>query len=288
MQICAQDTMKVVKLGEHIGAEVAGVDLSKPVDAQTKRRLNEALVHNVALVIKNQNFDARQFLAAGSLFGEPMARAYSNPLPDVPLVQRISSHTRNKDGSVYRTGPRWHTDQADHEYPPKYTALYAIELFRTGGGTTGILNMRAVYDSLPESLKKRVDGMKTVYASADSASKNLDTDGIAGQGAAKRELVIHPLVRTNPDTGRKAIYFHPGRVKNIVGMTPEDSYKLLDELLASALKPQYIYNHDWTLGDMLIWDNRSALHKANYDYDPTDMSQHRCMYRMLVNGERPY
>jgi taurine dioxygenase len=95
-------------------------------------------------------------------------------------------------------------------------------------------------------------------------------------------------VRTNPDTGRKAIFFHPRRVRNIVGMTPEDSEKLLDELLERALQPEYIYNHDWTLGDMLIWDNRSALHKANYDYDPTDMTQHRCMYRMLVNGERPY
>lgn len=130
--------------------------------------------------------------------------------------------------------------------------------------------------------------MKTVYVSADSASKHFDTDRLARQAAAKPELVIHPRVRTNPDTGRKAIYFHPNRVKNIVGMTPEDSCKLLDELLERALKPECIYNHDWTLGDMLIWDNRSALHKANYDYDPTDMTQHRCMYRMLVNGERPH
>ena len=287
MQICAQDTVKVRKLTEHIGAEVTGIDLSKPVDAETKRRLNEALVQNIALVIKNQNFDARQFLAAGSLFGEPMAREYSNPLPDMPLVQRISSHTRNKDGSVYYTGVRWHTDQADHECPPKYTALYAIELFRTGGGTTGIANMRAAYDSLPESLKKRIDGMKTVYVIARSASKNVNTDRLAWPAAAKPEPVIHPLVRINPDTGRKAVYFHPGRVENIVGMTPEDSGKLLGELLERALKSDYVYNHDWTLGDMLIWDNRSALHKANYDYDPTDMTQHRCMYRMLVNGERP-
>ena len=95
-------------------------------------------------------------------------------------------------------------------------------------------------------------------------------------------------MRTNTDTGRKAIYFHPGRVENIVGMGPEESHKLLDELVQYALRPEFIYNHNWVLGDMLIWDNRSALHKANYDYDPLDTTQERKMYRMLIKGERPH
>jgi taurine dioxygenase len=290
MQIRAQDTMKVRKLQEHIGAEVTGVDLSKPVDAETKRRLNEALVQNIALVIRDQKFgDHRQFHAAGSLFGEPMQRDYStHSIPDLPEVHIISSHHRNKDGTVNLTGPRWHTDHANHEYPPKYTTLYAIKLFETGGGSTGIANTRAAYDSLPDAMKKRIDGMKTVNVIAGSASKNVNSDRLAWQKAANPEPVLQPLVRTNPDTGRKAIYFHPGRVENIVGMGPEESHKLLDELVQYALRPEFIYNHDWVLGDMLIWDNRSALHKANYDYDPLDTTQERKMYRMLIKGERPH
>ena len=106
-------------------------------------------------------------------------------------------------------------------------------------------------------------------------------------GRSTTKAANQPLVRTNADTGKKAIYFHPGRVENIVGMSPEDTHKLLEELLERALKPEFIYNHQWKLGDMLIWDNRSALHRANYDYDVTDMTQQRLMYRMLVKGERP-
>lgn len=290
MQIRAQDTMKVRKLQDYIGAEVTGVDLSKPVDAETKRRLNEALVQNIALVIKNQSFDGpRQFFDAACLFGEPQARDYStHSLPDLPQVHVISSHHRNKDGTINYTGPRWHTDHANHECPPKYTMLYAVKLFETGGGSTGIANMRAAYDALPDATKKRIDTMQTVNVIAGSASKNVNSDRLAWQKEANPEPVIHPLVRTNPDTGKKAIYFHPGRVENIVGMSPQDSHKLLDELVEHALKPQYIYNHTWSLGDVLIWDNRSALHKANYDYDPLDTTQERRMFRTLIKGERPH
>ncbi|MGY8816097.1 MAG: TauD/TfdA dioxygenase family protein, partial [Gammaproteobacteria bacterium] len=128
---------------------------------------------------------------------------------------------------------------------------------------------------------------KTVNVIAGSGSKDINSDRLAWQAKANPEPVIQPLVRTNADTGKKAIYFHPGRVENIVGMSPEDSHKLLEELLERALKPEFIYNHQWKLGDMLIWDNRSALHRANYDYDVTDMTQQRLMYRMLVKGERP-
>jgi taurine dioxygenase len=283
-----KSAMKVTKMSPLVGAEVTGVDLTKPLEGETQQKLNKALVDNIALVIRDQKFTAKKFYEAGSLFGEPMERDYSEyNIPDAPFVHQISSHDRNKDNSLKKTGPKWHTDHANHEYPPKYTTLYALELFRTGGGSTGIANTRAAYDALPEDLKKRIDGMKTVNVIAGSASKDINSDRLAWQAKANPEPVIQPLVRTNADTGKKAIYFHPGRVENIVGMSPEDSHKLLEELLERALKPEFIYNHQWKLGDMLIWDNRSALHRANYDYDVTDMTQQRLMYRMLVKGERP-
>jgi taurine dioxygenase len=101
------------------------------------------------------------------------------------------------------------------------------------------------------------------------------------------EPVLQPLVRTNPDNGRKALYFHTSKTENIIGLTPQETQVLFDELLTYALKPEFIYSHTWRLGDMLLWDNRSALHKANYDYDPADVTQHRLLYRIMVKGERP-
>jgi taurine dioxygenase len=99
--------------------------------------------------------------------------------------------------------------------------------------------------------------------------------------------VMHPLVRTHPDNGTKAIYFSQNRVENIIGMDPHESQTLLEKLLGHAVRPEFVYSHTWRLGDMLIWDNRAAMHKANYDYDPTDPNQKRPMYRILVKGERP-
>lgn len=280
--------MTITKMSPLIGAQVTGIDLTRAIDKQTQDTLHKALVDNIVLVIRDQRFTAEQFLAAGCLFGEPMERDYSDyNIPGMSLVHRISSHDRNKDGSIKKTGPRWHTDHANHEYPPKFTALYAIELFRSGGGSTGIANMQAAFDALPIALQQRIAEMQTVNVIAGSASKHVNSDRLTWQAEQSPPPVLQPLIRTNADSGKKAIYFHPGRVENIVGMTPHESHELLDELLQRALKPQFIYNHEWQLGDMLIWDNRSALHKANYDYDPHDMTQQRLMYRMLIKGERP-
>lgn len=155
--------LEIRKIRGDFGAEARGVDLARPVDPEVRRQLNEAAAQHAMLVIKGQSFDARQFLEAGRVFGEPMTRPYANPLPDLPLVQRLSSHDRREDGSVSKTGPDWHTDQIDDEHPPSYTLLYAVELFRTGGGTTGIIDMRAVYDALPGRLKERIEGLKAAY-----------------------------------------------------------------------------------------------------------------------------
>ena len=286
--VAPKQKLTVRPLGEYIGAEVTGIDLTQPLDEETRKRLHEALVRHIALVIRDQKFTARQFLDAALVFGEPMDRNFlTYSVPGVPYVHEVSSRQRNKDGSVVMTGSRWHTDHTNEEYPPKFTTLYAVELPEKGGGTS-IANMRAGYDSLPEDVKKRIDGMKTENVIAGSASNYMNTDRIATQQELNPDPVLQPLARTNPDTGAKALYFHPHKTERIVGMEPEASQALLKELLEKALKPEFVYSHKWRRGDMLIWDNRSALHKADYDYDPKDTSQHRMMYRMLIRGERPY
>ena len=107
----------------------------------------------------------------------------------------------------------------------------------------------------------------------------------SGEKEKPGEAVIHPLVRTNPEDGSKALYFHPKKTENIIGLTPEASQDLLYDLLDRAVRPEFVYTHLWRKGDLLIWDNRSSLHKAGSDFDP---NQHRLLYRLIVKGERPH
>ncbi len=267
-----------------IGAEARGVDLGSEVDEATHARLYGALVGRVALVVRDQSLDARRFLAAGSRFGTPLSAPYPHVVDGLPLVQVVSSHDRNDDGSVRLFGRGWHTDHEDKLHPPKFTALHALELFR-GGGSTGIVNMRAAYDALPDGTKAKLDGLQVIYTR--KRAKPVEATDRIERGPPEVRSVAHPLVRTHPDNGRKNLYLHPGIARGIVGMPLREAEPLLRDLLAHALDRAWTYNHHWTLGDLLIWDNRTSLHRANYDYDPADTSQRRLLYRMMVEGERP-
>jgi taurine dioxygenase len=145
--------------------------------------------------------------------------------------------------------------------------------------------MRAGYESLPKSLQGRIAGMKTVNVFQGSAAATYSGQSADAQAERKPEPVLQPLVRTNPDNGLKALYFHPVKTENIVGMTPQESQALLDELLSYAVRDEFVYRHRWRKGDVLIWDNRAAMHRAHFDYDPNEF---RLLYRVLVRGEVPF
>ena len=110
-------------------------------------------------------------------------------------------------------------------------------------------------------------------------------DVVREQAEKNIKQVTHPLVRTHPVNGTKAVWFHPSKLDHIVGMSPEESQEFIAEVTTHLTKPEFVYVHEWKLGDMLIWDNRAALHKAGFDYDP---NQHRMLYRILVRGDRPF
>lgn len=276
--------MQVTPISEKIGAEVTGIDLRNPVDESTRRRLNQAVVANVALVIRDQVFTPEQYLAAVSLFGEPMEQHFTQyALPNCPLVHEVSNRHKDKSGKRVKHGAGWHTDHTNHVRPPKYTSLYAVAL-PSKGGDTAVANMRAGYEALPESLRQKIQGMKTVNVFQGSASDRYSGQSADAQAERKPEPVLQPLVRTNPENGAKALYFHPVKTENIVGMNAEDSQKLLDQLLEHSIRDEFVYRHHWRKGDMLIWDNRSALHRAYFDYDP---EEYRLLYRVLVRGELP-
>jgi taurine dioxygenase len=277
-------TMKVTPLSPKIGAEVTGIDLREPVDADTRSRLNAAVVEHVALVVRDQDFTPAQYLSAVSLFGEPMEQHFTQyALPECPLVHEVSNRHKDKSGKRVKHGAGWHTDHTNHVRPPKYTCLYAVSL-PSSGGDTAVVNMRAGYEALPESLRQQIQGMKTVNVFQGSASPHSGQSADA-QVQHNPEPVLQPLVRTNPENGTKALYFHPVKAENIVGMPPAESQALLARLLEHAIRPEFIYRHKWRKGDMLLWDNRSALHRAHFDYDP---DEYRLLYRVLVRGELPF
>jgi taurine dioxygenase len=278
-------TMQITPLSQHIGAEVRGVDLTKPLDDATREALNAAVVEHIALVIRDQRLTPQQYLEGMQNFGEIMPQHFTQyALPDCPLVHEVSNRHVSKEGKAVKHGAGWHTDHTNHKQPPKYTCLHAVVLPSKGGGTS-VVNMRAGYEALPEAMKSKINDMKTVNVFQGSASAIYSTPSAEMQETKKPEGVLQPLVRTNPENGKKALYFHPVKTENIVGMTPAESQALLDELLKHAVRDEFVYTHRWQKGDVLLWDNRAALHRANFDYDP---AEHRLLYRVLVRGEVPH
>ena len=285
----APQTMKITKVKEHIGAIVTGIDLSEPVDAATQKKLNEAAVENVVLIIRGQaHLTPAQLQAAAEMFGELMEDQNRRYLVDgFPLISVLDNFHKDSQGQPAKAGKNatWHTDHTNQELPPKYTMLYAVAV-PDKGGATSVCNSRAAYESLPEDLKQKITGMKTENTLISSARfKIANPDILREQLESQKPPTVQPLVRTHPETGTKAVWFHKGKTEKIIGMTPEDTQEFLQEITDKVTLPQFCYAHEYQKGDLLIIDDRASLHKAGFDYDH---SQQRRLYRMLVRGDRPY
>jgi taurine dioxygenase len=272
----------IAPLSAHTGAEVLGVDLTRPVDAALRARLNRAFVEHSVLVIRDQHLSPQQVLAAVQLFGEVLPQHNTKfALPECPQIHYVSNQDFYPDGKRYIPGEGYHTDHSNAVEPPKATVLHAVKL-PDRGGDTQYVNMHRAYDALPDAMKRRIDGMRAlhVYQSRFSERKLMALP----ETARVPDGVWHPLVRTHPESGRRSIYLNPIRTEAIDGMAEADALALLDDLLAHATQPQFEYRHQWRQGDMVMWDNRCLLHKANGDYD---MDQVRYLYRIMLKGDAP-
>ncbi len=283
------ETLRITKVKEHIGAIVTGVDLARPVDAPTRKKLYDAAVENVVLVIRGQaHLTPAQLQAAVEMFGELMEDQNRRYLVDgYPLISVLDNFHKDSQGSAAKVGKNatWHTDHTNQETPPKFTVLYAVEV-PDKGGATSVCNSRAAYEALPGDLKRKLDGMKTENTLISSARfKIANPDILREQLESKKPPMVHPLIRTHPETGTKAVWFHKGKTEKVIGMTPEETQDFLQDLTDRITQPQFCYAHQYQKGDLLFIDDRQSLHKAGHDFDP---SQHRLLYRMLVRGDRPY
>ena len=278
------ETSVFSRLSAHTSVEVTGIDLNRRIDDCLRAALNQAFVEHSVLVVRDQHFTPNQMLAAVQLFGEVFVQHNTRfALPECPLINYISNQDRFPDGRRYIPGEGYHTDHSNDRMPPKATVLHAVQL-PDAGGDTQYVNMHAAYEGLPAAMRKRIDKLRAVhvYQSRHSTRKLM---GLA-ENAKDRvpDAVVHPLVRTHPQTGRRAIYINPIRVDDIEGMEEAEAQALLTQLLAHATQPKYEYRHKWRPGDLVMWDNRCLLHKANGDYD---MNQMRYLYRVMLKGDAP-
>lgn len=278
-------SITITPLAENAGAEVTGLDLRDDIDAETAKRLNDAFVDRVALVFRDQSLTPQEFVKGASIFGTPMKQLLAQyHLPGCPEVGTVSNRDRDTkgDGKILIRGTTWHTDHSNKEVPPKATSLYAVEL-PDSGGDTEFTNTCAAYDALPDAIKKRIDGLQAVHAYLSSRTPRKLPKRTKEEEAASPDM-IQPLVRTHPDSGRKALYLNPVRIEEFVGVEKEEGFALLGELMAHATQDRFIYRHKWRHGDMVIWDNRCSMHQAHTDYD---MSQRRLLHRLMLEGTKP-
>jgi taurine dioxygenase len=274
----------ITNLTDHTGVEVHGIDLAATVDTETRARLNQAFVERSVLVIRGQTLSPHQLLDAVRLFGDVFPQHNTRfALPDCPEIHFISNQDKFPDGRRYIPGEGWHTDHSNDARPPKATILHAVTLPSTGGDTQ-FANMAAAYDALPEAVRRRLEGVSAihVYQSSHSARQLM-----ALPSAAKERVpnaVLHPIIRTHPESGRRSIYINPIRIEGILGLDHKEALPLLDELLVHATAPRFQYRHEWRPGDLVMWDDRCLLHKANGDYD---MNELRYLHRVMLKGDVP-
>lgn len=276
--------LTLAKLSDHIGAEVIGVDLRQPVDAESREILNKAFVDHSVLVIRGQQLDPHEMVVAVEIFGDIFQQHNTRfALKDCPQIHYISNQDRQPDGTRHIPGEGYHTDHSNDARPPKATVLHAVKL-PDSGGDTQFVDMHRAFLALPEATKQRLKDLQAVhvYQSKHSTRKLMALPDTAKSRAP--QSVTHPLVRTHPETGRPSLYLNPVRIESIVGMPDAEALSLLDELLTHASQEPFEYRHSWQVGDLVLWDNRCLLHKANGDYDH---AQTRYLYRVMLQGDRP-
>jgi taurine dioxygenase len=276
--------MNIRRMSPSTGAEVVGIDLGKPVSTEARGALNQAFTDHSVLVVRDQHLEPPQMLAAVELFGSIFQQHNTRfAIPECPQIHYISNQDSFPDGTRYIPGEGWHTDHSNDARPPKATVLHAVTL-PDRGGDTQFANMAAAYDALPAAMQQRIDGLLAihVYQSSHSARK------LMGLSDANKErisnAVLHPIVRTHPDNHRRSIFINPIRIEGILGLDHKEALPLLEQLLDHATREDFQYRHQWRPGDLVMWDNRCLLHKANGDYD---MSQTRYLYRVMLQGTVP-
>ena len=272
--------VEIRRMGPQIGVEVTGVDV-KTIDDKGFAPIYQAWLDYNVMVVRDQDLTIRDFLRYSRRFGPVVPHpSKSTRHPEYPEITMLGVNKFDADGkiidAIYRRGAEgWHTDGAYNQYPFKATQLYALAVPSRGGNTL-FANGYAAYDALPERLKRRFDGAIGAF----SYGGRRGGSALLNKEDQDWKPVFHPIFRTHPETGRKSLYFDPGKIVDIVGLDRSESDPLIAELKECMIQPEAEYHHVWRKGDIVIWDNRCSYHKAAGDYPP---EEDRIHWRVSIN-----
>ncbi len=260
------------------GVEVSGIDFSEDMSAAAQKTIKVLWAEHQLLLFRDQSMGEIDLVRSSRYFGEleiHIRREYlSEENPEVLLVSNIKKDGRPV-GILSDTEVGWHFDQIYLPRPAVGSMLMAVKL-PSSGGQTSFADMIAANEALPDDIKNKIDGKKAVQSyEAFNAQFSVPTDKTQ---KIKSPDIEQPLVRTHPVSGRKALYICPGMTTRIVGMDKGESDKMLEFLFSWSVKPEFVYTHDWKMGDVLLWDNASNMHRR----EPFGSNDERLMKRTTI------
>ena len=271
--------IEVRRVAGALGAEIGGVDIAQPLGDGVVAEIRRALLEHLVIFFRGQSLTPQAELAFARRFGEPMEYPQLKGLPECPLVTLVikREHDRVNFGGI------WHSDTTYLERPPMASMLYAVELPPYGGDTL-FANQYLAYESLSEGLKAVLAGLIGVNSSTKADASRTREDRLRETGAELKVLVgEHPVVRTHPETGRRALYVNIGHTAQFKGWTGEESRPLLDFLFQHQVRPEFTCRFRWEPGSLAFWDNRCVQHNPVNDYH----GHRRVMHRVTLAGDAP-
>jgi taurine dioxygenase len=271
--------IEVRPLAGALGAEVFGVDMAGDLDDEVVREVRQAFLDHLVIFLRDQSATPQQQVAFARRFGDPMEYPNLPGLPEEPLITPVVKleHEHNNFGGV------WHSDTTYLPEPPMGSMLLALEVPPHGGDTL-FANQYLAYEALSDGLQETLDGLIGISSSAKAEASRTVEDRLKEAGVERKALTAeHPLVRTHPETGRKALYANGGHALRFRDMTVEESAPLLNYLFQHATRPEFTCRFRWEPGSIALWDNRCTQHNPVNDYH----GHRRVMHRVTLAGDVP-
>ena len=274
-------TFELTPLSGSGGARIEGIDLSAPIPVDIEEEIRRAFLDHSVLVFSGQDLSPEAQITFTRIFGEvvrhPLYRSAVIPSYEEILVieHKAGEHFNGKNDI-------WHSDLTFEQAPALGSVLHCKACWE-GFGDTMFANQYLAYESLSTDLRRMLDGLEAEHSAGLLVQRNNELDHTVQIGKPP-PAVRHPVVRTHPETGRKALYFHITKARGIVGMDTEKVRPFLEGLLEQAVRPENSLRHKWRSGDVLMFDNRCTMHRADPEYD---MSEERLLWRIILRGDRP-
>ncbi len=271
--------LKIRKLSYPLGAEIIGVDITKPLTDEAYQEVRQTILAYCVLLFRGQSFTQEQFIAFSRRFGE-LEMDQGTLHPNYPEISCLINKPRTDGGppDAHYAGSDWHSDGSFKISPTGIALLRALEVPEVGGDTE-FANMYLAYDTLSEGMKKLIDGLEGVHIQEEKLLDHSTPERLEASRRAK--TIANPLVRVHPETGRKSLYIGD-KVMLFAGMNAEESRPLIDFLRNHARRTQFIYRHQWQQHDLVLWDNRCTNHNALGNYDRRNQPRH--MEKTAVQG----